>query len=165
MATNETNDRDTWNRPPGEADAIVGDPPTPYRERNFHDSHGVDTATLSQENRSWLATRDRDLDLVVAVERIRDENPRAYAAIMRSTADDTKTRILRTILVRQGTATYDDLDDFVGGVTTRTIKTKVAELRDEDVLDVGEGRPAAIGFVDRDVALLAEDALARLDRA
>jgi len=165
MATNETQDGERWNRPEGEADAVVGEPPRSYRETNFHDSHGVPPEGLSQENRSWLATRSRDLDRVVSVERIRDENPRAYVGVMRATDDDTKTRILRTIAVRHGSVTYDDLDDFVPDVTTRTIKTKVADLRDHDVLDVGEGRPAAIGFVDEDVALLVEDTLARLDRA
>jgi len=165
MATNETRNGERWDRPAEEAEAIVGEPPKSYRERNFHDSHGEGTPDIGQENRSWLATRGRDLRKVVSVERIRDENPRAYVGIMRATDDDTKTRILRTIVARQGTVTYDDLDGFVPDVTTRTIKTKVAELRDHDVLDVGEGRPAAIGFVDEDAALLVEDTLARLDRA
>lgn len=162
MSSNETPERPP-ERPPEEAEAVVADPPRSYRENNFHDSHGVASTDLSQENRSWLATRGKNLDRVVAVERIRDEYPRAYVGLMRATDDDTKVRILRTIVARHGTVTYGDLEDFVGDVTTRTIKTKVADLRDHEVLDVGEGRPAAIGFKHEDVALLAEDTLARLD--
>lgn len=163
MGTNQARGDERWDRPKGEAEAVVGESSRPYRERDFHDSHGVRAEAIGQENLSWLATRDKDLRKVVSVERIRDENPRAYVGIMRSTDDDTKTRILRTIVARQGTVTYGDLDEFVPDVTTRTIKSKVAELRDHDVLDVGDGRPAAIGFRNDDVALLVEDTLSRLE--
>lgn len=134
-------------------------------ETNFHDSHVRPRPyedLIGYANLSWLATRSKDLRSIVDVERIRDENGDAYAALMRSTADYTKVRILR-LAVAYGTVTYADLDSATPDVSERTVKSKVAELRDEGVLDVGEGRPAAIGFVDEDVALLASDVLAYLD--
>ena len=56
-----------------------------YKERDFPDSHGV---SLAPENEAWVATQERDVDTVVAVARIRDENPDAFRCLMRSTADD-----------------------------------------------------------------------------
>jgi DNA-binding transcriptional ArsR family regulator len=131
-----------------------------YTERNFPDSHGV---ALAPENEAWVDTQDRDVDAVVAVERIRDENPGAYRCLMRSTADGVTVRVLRALVAVGGVTTYDDLVSYIGDVTRRTVRSKVADLRDGGVVDVGDGRPAAISFVDDDVALLAEDTLARLE--
>lgn len=169
---NETDFHDSHGlaeRPIEEAYACVGAPvPTVANdETDFHVSHsegrtGADH-DIGQANRSWLETQDKTLRHVVSVERIRDENDDVYAGLIRSVADYTKARVLRTVLMKHGTVTYADLTDAIGDVTERTIKTKVAELRDEGVLDVGNGRPAAISLPDDDVALLVEDTLAYLD--
>lgn len=136
-------------------------------ETDFHDSHVPPQGEtpydkIGYANLSWLATRSKSIRNVVDVARIRDENGDVYAALMRSTADYTKVRILRYVGFH-GTATYTELDDVTPDVSERTVKSKVAGLRDDGVFDVGEGRPAAIGFVDEDVALLASDVLAYLD--
>lgn len=131
-----------------------------YTERDFPDSHGV---PLAPENEAWVATQERDVDTVVAVARIRDENPDAFRCLMRSTADSVTVRVLRALVAVGGVTTYDDLVTYIGDVTRRTVRSKVADLRDGNVVDVGEGRPAAVGFRDDDVALLAEDTLARLE--
>lgn len=132
----------------------------PYNETEFHDSP---YDQLGHRNLSWLATTSTDISTIVDVARIRHEKRQVYAAIMKATADYTKTRILRFVIMRFGTVTYDDLDGVIHDKSKRTVKSKVAELRDDGVLSVGDGRPAAIGFVDDDVALLCEDVLSFIE--
>lgn len=125
-------------------------------EANLHNSplEDLDQATLD-----WLTRTDTSLATIAKVERLRDERSDAYAALIDALSDDTKASILRFLCFHRTGTTYGELIDVTPTVSERTVRSKVADLADDGVLSVGDGKPASIDFEDDAVRLLAGDML------
>lgn len=128
------------------------DPLQRFHEGNVHESH----PELSRDNANWLATRDHGVDALVRMERLRHENADAYLSLTAAMTDDKLRPVLIGLCQEGGTATYDALENYTT-VSRRTLKGRVYDLQDADVLAVDDTRPAVIHFPNDAVDALAKD--------
>ena len=148
------------DRPDREAFAVTGGPrPDPRKhETDFHGSHGGGSRlreTVQIDGDEWA------VDTVVEVEKLRRRYSRRFRILMEAIGEPTRRAVLVCLVDRRGGTTYDDLAEWTSK-TKRTVKNHVHTLRDEDVLQVEDGRPAAISFRNDDLRLLASDVLSFL---
>ena len=134
------------------------DPRDRYLEaKNWPDNH----VEVSRESVEWLARTATDADNVLRLQRVREEHPDVLAAVWKAALDPTARSVLATLIATDG-ATYADLAEWVPRAGKRTLKRKVATLRDADVL-ASQGRPAVHHFASPAAELLTEDVLALTD--
>lgn len=124
------------------------------------DSH----VELSRHARDHLAREGVTADAVVKMDLIRARNPRLYREIQRASFDDVSLEVLRVLVANSGTTTYRELDLLIDVAADRTIRRRVWELRDADVVRV-DGRPANIRFTSEVAELLASDVVEMEERA
>lgn len=129
-------------------------------EGNHETEFPVSPRELSRENEEWLDRVDHSLDAVVEVERLRRTYKERYFQLLSSMADRVDRAILTTT-VTYNTTTYNEVQQYTDS-SKRTVKNHVWDLRDANILHVGNGRPAAITFVNGNIQLLAEDVLSYL---
>lgn len=144
-------------RPDGEAFAVAGDPRADRsnHETDFHGSHGGGSRlreTVQIDGDEWA------VETVVEVEKLRRRYSRRFRILMEAIGEPTRRAVLACLVQRRGGTTYDDLAEWTSK-TKRTVKNHVHALRDEDVLQVEDGRPAAISFRSDEIRLLASDVL------
>ena len=102
----------------------------------------------------------RSVGVIAETEYLRRQYATEYAILM-SSLGETPRRGIIACLVKRGGGTYDDLTEWTT-TTKRTVKNHVHALRNENVLQVEDGRPAAISFRNDDLRLLASDVLSFL---
>lgn len=145
-------------RPDEEAFAVVGGPRPSNHETDFHGSHGGGSRLREKveiDGGEWA------VETVVEVERLRRRFSREFRILMEAIAEPTRRAVLACLVQRRNSTTYDDLAEWTSK-TKRTVKNHVHALRDEDVLRVEDGRPAAISFRSDEIRLLASDVLSFL---
>jgi len=148
------------DRPDEEAFAVTGGPrPEPRKhETDFHGSHGGGSRlreTVQIDGDEWA------VETVVEVEKLRRRYSTRFRILMEAIGEPTRRAVLACLVQRRGATTYDDLAEWTSK-TKRTVKNHVHALRDEDVLQVEDGRPAAISFENDELRLLASDVLSFL---
>lgn len=126
-------------------EAITGESRVSER---YHDRNCLDSPVgqLSRDNLIWLSERTENLDTIVRLVRVFRENPDRVAAIMAAVNTPVKVKVLKALQAQNGSATYDDLTNYISGVSRKTVKRRVWELRDADVVEVGDGKPAVISW-------------------
>lgn len=129
-----------------------------YLRRNCADNH----IELSDRLIRWLGREGYHAEHVIAIERIRRENPDVYRQFVISTGDKTSRRILAALVGNRGTATYSELDT-VTGVSRDTIKRRLKPLRDAGAIEVSASRPPVVSFATEAAEVLASDALSYYD--
>lgn len=148
------------DRPDEEAFAVTGGPrPEPRKhETDFHGSHGGGQSlreTVQIDGDEWA------VETVVEVEKLRRRYSTRFRILMEAIGEPTRRAVLACLVQRRGATTYDDLAEWTSK-TKRTVKNHVHSLRDENVLQVEDGRPAAISFRNDELRLLASDVLSFL---
>lgn len=109
-------------------------------------------------NREFLDGANTTADQLATVERLRHAHPERWANIVGACSDTATRGVLAGLTSEDGTATYDALSGYVPA-SRRTVRRRVYDLRDEDILRVEDGHPAVVMFVDESAAILTEDAL------
>jgi len=148
------------DRPDEEAFEVAGrsQPDPRNHETDFHDSHGGGSRrreTVQIDGDKWA------VDTVVEVETLRRRYSRRFRILMEAIGEPTRRAVIACLVARRGGTTYDDLAEWTSK-TKRTVKNHVHALDDEDVLQIENGRPAAISFRNDDLRLLASDVLSFL---
>lgn len=148
------------DRPDEEAFVVAGDPRADRsnHETDFHGSHGGESRpreTVEIDGDEWA------VDTVVEVEKLRRRYSTRFRILMEAIGEPTRRAVLACLVQRRTGTTYDDLAEWTSK-TKRTVKNHVHALRDEDVLQVEDGRPAAISFRNDELRLLASDVLSFL---
>jgi len=148
------------DRPDEEAFAVAGDPRADRsnHETDFHGSHGEG---LSRRETVQIDGDEWAVDTVVEVEKLRRRYSRRFRILMEAIGEPTRRAVLACLVQRRTGTTYDDLAEWTSK-TKRTVKNHVHALRDENVLQVEDGRPAAISFRNDELRLLASDVLSFL---
>lgn len=147
-------------RPVEEANAVTGEPNRErYHETDFHDSPPSRSRRYREplQGRVQIAGEEWAVETVVEVERLRRTYRDEFRVLMEAVGVPTRRGVLAALL-DASPRTYRELDEWTG-TTTRTVKTHVHALRDEDILEVEDGRPATVAFLNDDLRLLSSDVL------
>lgn len=133
---------------------------TDFNFTRYHDKTCLDRHPnlLSEDNTRWVAQQDRDVDSVVRIERIRKENPDLTLAIAEAVRDDQHRAVLMALAQGAGAETYDGIEPFMR-CSRRTLKRRVRELEDMDIVTVDNSKPAVISYPSEPIELLVEDTL------
>jgi DNA-binding transcriptional ArsR family regulator len=98
--------------------------------------------------------------VLAEVEYLRRQYGGEYASLMACMGDETRSKIVKC-LVRQGTATYDEINEWTP-TARRTVKNHVYQLEEDEIVEIIDGRPVLVSFLNDDLRLLASDVLSFL---
>lgn len=143
-------------RPVEEAEAVAGEPARNH-ETSFHVSP---VGRGSRRDTVRIAGEEWAVETVVEVERLRRVYKDEYRELMVAMGEPTRRGIVAALL-DASPRTYAELDEWTDK-TTRTVKTHVSALSDAGIVEVGDGKPAAISFENEDLRLLSSDVLSFL---
>jgi len=128
-------------------------PHQPQTETTLPHAHGVGEPATDQEPAS-----DHDsIEAIVRFHSMREQHATLYVTLFEAMTDADKQKILRLTHQRHGVG-YDTLYDRIPS-TKRTVRKKVKELVEDDVLEKS-GKPAFINFASDEARIMAGDVVA-----
>jgi hypothetical protein len=142
---------------PIDADGIAQDPsetnrPTAGFRANFLPDSHVEELRRYEEQVPGAG----GVEILVELERLRKEKyPDLYRRMFEEAGSSDDIYLILSSLLRREGQTYDELTGNVVS-SRRTVKRRVYDLRDLNIVEVG-GRPARVHFQNDEVRLLASD--------